>query len=86
MSANFKPSKEGFYVEKKDKGTKSITLDRASSHRDGLSLAIGRGVYDDPGCDVRVDAFDDVDGVGWEAEVCHDPEEFVVINRVEGIG
>ena len=52
MTANFKPSKEGFDVEKKDKGTKSITLDRASGHRDGLSLAIGRGVYDDPGCDV----------------------------------
>jgi hypothetical protein len=69
MLAYRKPAKKGLNVEEKDEGRESVSLDRASADVDGISDAASGRVDDDSGGDPRVDAFDDGDGIWWEAKV-----------------
>lgn len=86
MSTDVEPPEEGFKEDKENQGGQRVTLYGSSSNGDRISCEVGGALEDNTRVGVRVYTSDDVDGIGGEAQVMHNAEEFRVGDGVKGAG
>ena len=77
------PTEEGLEVEDEEEGGEAVALNRAAVNHYFGREAKGSAHL---GGDAGVEVAHDLDGVGAVAEVIHNPQHFVVVGGVKGLG